>query len=143
CHDTQMQRIRCIVHGGDVGDGEWFDTYSGQVDMLPTLMHLLGMETDGYLFMGQDILSEEHDNTVPLRNGRVVTPEYTFLEQEIYDTESGEALQDQFTEEELEELYRYRDEAREELNHSNEILMKDLLRFYNPEPLDGLKEIDY
>ena len=43
----------------------------------------------------------------------------------------------------MEELYRYRDEAREELSHSNEILMKDLLRFYNPEPLDGLKEIDY
>nr|WP_082103670.1 LTA synthase family protein [Salinicoccus halodurans] len=142
-NDTQMQRVPFIMHVPGVENGEVFDTYSGQVDMLPTLMHLLGMETDGYLFMGQDILSEEHDNTVPLRNGRVVTPEYTFFEQEIYDTESGEALQDQFTEEELEELYRYRDEAREELNHSNEILMKDLLRFYNPEPLDGLKEIDY
>ncbi|MFA7746043.1 LTA synthase family protein [Salinicoccus roseus] len=142
-HDTQMQRVPLIMHVPGVGNGEVSDTYSGQVDMLPTLMHLLGMETDGYLFMGQDILSEEHDNTVPLRNGRVVTPEYTFFEQEIYDTESGEALQNQFTEEELEELYRYRDEAREELSHSNEILMKDLLRFYNPEPLDGLKEIDY
>ena len=69
-NDTQMQRVPFIMHVPGVGNGEVFDTYSGQVDMLPTLMHLLGMETDGYLFMGQDILSEEHDNTVPLRNGR-------------------------------------------------------------------------
>ncbi|SOC40727.1 LTA synthase family protein [Salinicoccus kekensis] len=142
-HNTQIQRVPFIMHVPGVENGEVFDTYSGQVDMLPTLMHLLGIETDGYLFMGQDILSEEHDNTVPLRNGRVITPEYTFLEQEIYDTETGEPLLDQFTEEELEELYLFRNEAREELNHSNEILMKDLLRFYNPEPLDELKEIDY
>ena len=142
-HNTQIQRVPYIMHVPGVDNGEVFDTYSGQVDMLPTLMHLLGMETKGYLFMGQDVLSEEHDNTVPLRNGRVITPEYTFFEREIYDTETGEPLHDQFTEEELEELYRYRDEAREELNHSNEILMKDLLRFYNPEPLDELKEIDY
>src|SRR5690625_3985506 len=93
--------------------------------------------------MGQDILSEEHDNTVPLRNGRVVTPEYTFFEQEIYDTETGELLNEQLSEEELEELYQYRDEAREELSHSDEVQMKDLLRFYTPEPLDELKEIDY
>ncbi len=142
-HDTQMQRVPFIVHVPGVDNGEVFDTYSGQVDMLPTLMHLLGMETDGYLFMGQDILSEEHDNTVPLRNGRVVTPEYTFFESEVYDTESGELLNDQLSEEELEELFQYRDEAREELNHSDEIQMKDLLRFYNPEHMDELKEIDY
>lgn len=142
-HDTQMQRVPFIVHVPGVDNGEVFDTYSGQVDMLPTLMHLLGMETDGYLFMGQDILSEEHDNTVPLRNGRVVTPEYTFFESEVYDTESGELLTDKLSEEELEELFEYRDEAREELNHSDEIQMKDLLRFYNPEHMDELKEIDY
>ena len=80
---------------------------------------------------------------MPLRNGRVITPEYTFFEQEIYDTETGELLNEQFSEEELEELYQYRDEAREELNHSDEVQMKDLLRFYNPESLDDLKEIDY
>ncbi len=142
-NDTQMQRVPFIVHVPGVDNGEVFDTYSGQVDMLPTLMHLLGMETEGHLFMGQDILSEEHDDTVPLRNGRVITPEYTFFEQEIYDTETGELLNEQFSEEELEELYQYRDEAREELNHSDEVQMKDLLRFYNPEPLDELKEIDY
>ncbi len=141
--NTQMQRVPLIMHVPGAENGEVSDTYSGQVDILPTLMHLLGMETEGYLFMGQDILSEEHDNTVPLRNGRVVTPEYTFMEQEIYDTETGEALHDQLTEEELEELYQYRDEAREELYHSDEILMKDLLRFYNDGPLDGSKEIDY
>src|SRR5699024_8788128 len=132
-NDTQMQRVPYIVHVPGVDNGEVFDTYSGQVDMLPTLMHLLGMETDGHIFMGQDMLSEEHDNTVPLRNGRVITPEYTFLEQEIYDTETGELLNEQLSEEELEELYQYRDEEREEVSTSDEVQMKDLLRFYTPD----------
>src|SRR5699024_4352372 len=99
-HDTQMQRVPYIIHVPGVDNGEVFDTYRGQEDMLPSLMDLFGMETHGYLFMGHDALSEEHDNTVPLRNGRVVTPEYTFFEQEIYDKETGEPLHDTFTEEE-------------------------------------------
>lgn len=142
-HNAQMQKVPMMFHVPGVDNGEIFDTYSGQVDILPTLMHLLGIETTDYLFMGQDMLSTERDQTVPLRNGRVITPEYSFIGQNIYDTETGDILDDTFTEEELNELYEVRDEARLELSHSDNILMMDLLRFYTPEALKDAEHNDY
>ncbi|SFC25502.1 lipoteichoic acid synthase [Alkalibacterium subtropicum] len=140
--DAQMQRVPLIMHVPGVNNGEVFETYSGQVDMLPTLLHLLGIETDEFLFMGQDLLSGEHDNTVPLRNGRVMTEDYAFLGQSVYDRE-GNDITEELTEEELQELHKLRDEAREELTHSDNIMMMDLLRFYSPSSIQGFKPNDY
>ncbi|MER2063815.1 MAG: LTA synthase family protein, partial [Alkalibacterium sp.] len=140
--DAQMQRVPLIVHVPGVDNGEVFNTYSGQVDILPTLMHLLGIETDEFLFMGQDLLSGEHDNTVPLRNGRVMTEDYAFLGQSIYDQE-GNDLTEELTEEERIELTRIRDKAREELTHSDNIMMLDLLRFYSPSSIQGFEPNNY
>lgn len=142
-HNAQVQRVPMMFHVPGVDNGEIFDTYSGQVDILPTLMHLLGIETNDYVFMGQDMLSQERDEAVPLRNGRVITPEYSFIGQNIYDTETGEVLDEQLTEEEIEELEVIRDEAREELGHSDSVLMLDLLRFYTPEALKEREPLDY
>lgn len=141
--NTQVQRVPLIMHVPGVENGQVFDTYSGQVDMLPTLMHLLGLETDDYLFMGQDILSNGHNNEVPLRNGRVITPEYTFISENIYDTQTGELISEDLTEEELSDLMDIRNNAREELTISDELLTKDLLRFYTPEPFRNIEKNDY
>lgn len=141
--NTQIQRVPMMFHVPGMDDGEIFDSYSGQVDILPTLLHLLGIETDDYLFMGQDMLSTERNQTVPLRNGRVVTPEYSFVGQSVYDTETGEVLDERLTEDELNELYEIRDETREELTLSDNILMMDLLRFYTPEAFRDVSSPDY
>lgn len=142
-HNAQMQRVPMMFHVPGVDNGEVFDTYSGQVDILPTLSHLLGIETDDYLFMGQDMLSEERDESVPMRNGNVITPEYSFVGQDIYDTDSGEAISEQLSDEEIADLEVIRDDAREELGVSDSILMMDLLRFYTPEALRDVEPIDY
>jgi len=142
-HDAQMQRVPMMFHVPGVDNGEIFDTYGGQVDILPTLLHLLGIETDPYLFMGQDLLSPEHNETVSLRNGRLITPKYTFVNQTIYDTETGEPLNEQLTEDEVTKLQDKRNEANEVLTHSDNILQLDLLRFYTPEPLKGMEPIPY
>lgn len=142
-HNAQVQRVPFIMHVPGMENGQVFDTYSGQVDVLPTLLHLLGIETEEFLFMGQDVLSDDHDNTVPLRNGRVITPEYTFFEQKIYDNETGEEIQEAVSEDELESLYQRRDHAREELTHSDDILTMDLLRFYQPDDLESIEQMDY
>jgi len=141
-NDAQMQRVPLIMHVPGVDNGQVFDTYSGQVDLLPTLLHLTGIETDEFLFMGQDLLSGDHNNTVPLRNGRVMTPEYSFLGQSIYDNE-GNDLTDELTDEELAELVSLKEEAREELTHSDNIMMMDLLRFYSPSSIKEFVPNDY
>lgn len=141
--NAQIQRVPLIMHVPGVDNGQVFDTYSGQVDILPSLMHLLGLETDDYLFMGQDVLSNEHNNEVPLRNGRVITPDYTFISDSIYDTDTGELISETMSEEESSKLYEIRNRAREELTHSDNLLSMDLLRFYTPEPFRNIQKNDY
>ncbi|GAA0364476.1 LTA synthase family protein [Alkalibacterium iburiense] len=138
-HNTHMQRVPLIMHIPGVNNGFISDKYSGQVDVLPTLMHLLGLETSEYLFMGQDILSEEFTEQVVLRNGRVITPEYSFIGQHIYNTETGEDLTEDFSDEERLELDELKNSAREVLSYSDEIVSKDLLRFYKSNSL-GMTE---
>ncbi|PJH64199.1 LTA synthase family protein, partial [Salmonella enterica] len=54
-HDTQKQRVPMMIHIPGSDSGKIIDKYTGQVDILPTLLHLLGINTDPYLFMGQDM----------------------------------------------------------------------------------------
>ena len=141
--NTHMQRVPLIIHIPGETNGQVFDTFSGQVDMLPTMMHLLGLETDQYLFMGQDLLSEEHDGTVTLRNGRVINKDYTFIEQSVYDTKTGNEIHEDLSPVELNALYKQRDRARQAMSYSDEIMQMDLLRFYTPESLTVTEPIDY
>lgn len=141
--NAQMQRVPLILHIPGIDNGQVFDTYSGQIDVLPTLMHLLGMETENYLFMGQDILSEEHNNAVTLRNGRVLTPEYSFIGQRVYEADTGENLTETLTEEELNVLYEQRDSLTDVLSYSDDSMSMDLLRFYTPEALRSIEKNDY
>ncbi len=140
--DTEMQRVPLIMHVPGVDNGDVFETYSGQIDMVPTLLHLLGIETDEFLFMGQDILADDHNDAVPLRNGRVLTSEYSFIGQSIYDKE-GNNITEELSEEEISELTMIRDEERRELTHSDNIMMMDLLRFYSPASMREFVPNDY
>src|SRR5699024_6108534 len=130
--NAQMQRVPLMFHIPGYTEGETKETYGGQVDYLPTLLHLLGVETDPYLFMGQDLLSEENEQLVPLRNGNVLTPEYHFLGSDIYDAETGEEVSDSLSESEREELAEVVSHGRDRLTNSDNLLNLDLLRFYQP-----------
>lgn len=141
--NVQLQRVPLLFHIPGYEGGQTFETYGGQVDFLPTLLHLLGVETDSYLFMGQDLLSPENDQTVPLRNGTVLTPEYHFVGSNIYNAETGEEVSESLTEAEMEELEEVVAETRNELTHSDSLLSLDLLRFYQPVALKSWEPNDY
>lgn len=133
--NVQMQRVPLMFHIPGYTGGETVETYGGQVDFLPTLLHLLGVETKPYLFMGQDLLSPENTEVVTLRNGTVLTPEYHFIDSLIYETDTGENVTESLSEEELEELLQIEAAGKEELIHSDNLLNLDLLRFYTPASL--------
>lgn len=141
--NVQMQRVPMMYHIPGYTEGEEIETYGGQVDLLPTLLHLLGHKSDAYLFMGQDLLSEERSEYIPLRNGNVVSPKYHFIGSDIYDAETGENITEELTEEEFEELNEKAVAAREKLTHSDNLLSLDLLRFYKPHSLADWEPIDY
>lgn len=143
-NNAVMQEVPAIFHVPGAGNGEVFDTYGGQVDMLPTLLHLLGIETTDNVLMGTDLFSEEHDETVAFRNGDIVSPKYTVNGSVIYDTKTGEQILEP-SQEVLDEVEQLKANANQQLSTSDSILQSDLLRFYTPEGLlqDDIADYDY
>lgn len=142
-HNIHMQRMPLLFHIPGETEGHTIDKYVSQVDLLPTLLHLLGIETDQYIFMGQDMFSSDHNSHVTMRSGRFINDEYTIVGSSVYDTQTGDLLNEILSDEEIEKILTMREQANQVLSHSDNILMKDLLRFYTPESLKGRERNDY
>ena len=141
--NVQLQRVPLMFHIPGYEGGEIKETLGGQVDYLPTLLHLLGVETADYLFMGQDLLSDENDQIISLRNGNVLTPDYHFIGSGIYDTATEENVVNELEAEELERLKEVVEKGQAELINSDKLLNLDLLRFYSPVVLKDWTQPDY
>lgn len=133
---AQLQRVPLFIHVPGVKGGA-MDTYGGAVDVMPTLMHLLGVSTKDYMQIGSDLLSETHREVIPFRNGDFISPEYTSVDEKCYSTETGEEL------EEGSACVRLSEQAKKELLMSDNIVYKDLLRFHNPEGFEPINRKDY
>ncbi len=118
-------------------NGGIFDTYGGEIDALPTLEHLLGIKSDNYLQVGQDLLSSQHSQIVALRTaGSFITPKYTSYEGKIYYTETGLEITnpDETTQKKLMQLKK----LLRQLATSDAIQTGDLIRFFD----NGLPALD-
>ncbi|MEW9109963.1 MAG: LTA synthase family protein [Cytobacillus gottheilii] len=110
-------------------EGGMNEEYTGQIDLLPTLLHLLGIETDEYIHLGTDLLSEQHDDIIPFRNGDFVSSVFTYADGKFYDSTTGELLD----ESRLDEAREYQTIAEQKLGMSDKVVNGDLLRFYTPD----------
>lgn len=133
--NAMLQRVPMIIHIPGLGNGSIQDTFGGQVDVLPTLMHLLGINTETYVQLGQDLLSEKRNEVVPFRNGITITPEYTVIGNSVYDTKTGDSALLR-TEKSAtvfqKEVAEIKDASQKQLMMSDQIINGDLLRFYSP-----------
>ncbi|WP_010649731.1 LTA synthase family protein [Oceanobacillus massiliensis] len=135
---TQLQRTPLFIRVPGM-EGNIMEQYAGQIDLLPTLLHILGIDSKDYIHFGTDMLSEQHDELVPFRNGDYVSPKYTGVDDRFYDSKTGEELID---DEQIKQAKKYRQLAEEELLLSDKVVNGDLLRFYTPEkftPVDRTK----
>jgi lipoteichoic acid synthase len=103
--------------------------YGGQMDILPTLLHLLGTDTKKYVHFGTDLLSEQHDDLVPFRNGDFVSSTITSIDGKLFDSSTGLEL----AENQHEMAKRYERSVEQKLSLSDRVVNGDLLRFYTPE----------
>jgi len=103
--------------------------YGGQIDLLPTLLHLLGIDTKDYVQFGTDLLSEQHDDLVAFRNGNYVSPTITAVNGKFYDSTTGLKLE----EDKIEEAESLKEMVQQKLIYSDKVVNGDLLRFYTPE----------
>lgn len=121
-------------------EGGTMHQYAGQIDLLPTLLHLLGEDTKDNIHFGTDILSEEHDELIPFRNGEFVSPEFTLKDGKYYNSKTGELIEE---EEQLEKAAEYQASVEETLRLSDKVVNGDLLRFYTPKNFTPVDRTQY
>lgn len=141
--NAMLQRVPYMVVIPGMDKGGIIDTYGGEIDMLPTLEHLLGIESNKFLQVGQDMLSPDHDQIVAFRSANYfVTPEYTSYSGRTYYTKTGEEITnpDEKTKEELDKI---REAANLQLKISDSIQTGDLLRFFKGNNLGKVNPEDY
>lgn len=141
--NAMLQRIPYMVVIPGITNGKIIDTFGGQVDILPTLEHLLGIESQNFLQVGQDLLSTNHQQIVAFRSSNnFVTPMYTAYSGRTYYTQTGEEITnpDESTKLALEEI---RNAANLQLKISDSIQTGDLGRFYKGNSLGKVNPEDY
>ena len=141
--NAMLQRVPYMVVIPGMDKGGIIDTYGGEIDMLPTLEHLLGIESNKFLQVGQDMLSPDHDQIVAFRSANYfVTPEYTSYSGRTYYTKTGEEITnpDEKTKEQLDKI---REAANLQLKISDSIQTGDLLRFFKGNDLGKVNPDDY
>ena len=140
--NVQMQRVPLMfVIPGSGGHGGIYSTYGGEIDVLPTLLHLLGISTKRYIQFGTDLFSSQHDQVVALRNQDFVTPKYTSISGKIYLNSTGKLAK--LTKQEKKQLRADQKKVSEELALSDSLNEKNLLRFYHPKDFKTVNPKDY
>lgn len=121
---AKLQRVPLFVHIPNSGQGEEITETAGQIDLRPTILHLLGVETAKDMQLGADVFSEDHEEFVVFRDGGFVTDKLVYTKNACYDNANG-------TEIDIENCQPYIDRAAQELGYSDKIINGDLLRFYD------------
>lgn len=126
-YDTALlQSVPLFIHIPGSGDGHIIDKIGGQIDIRPTILHLLGIDTSNDMQLGADLFSDEHEDFVIFRDGRFITDKYVYTEEKCYDRLTGEEV-------DISACAPYIERAQIELDYSDKIINGDLLRFYDEE----------
>ncbi|MFC7370404.1 LTA synthase family protein [Fictibacillus iocasae] len=120
---VQLQKVPLIIHmPGE--KGKVLPTVGGQIDLKPTIMHLLGIETKNDIQFGTDLFAKDRQDFAVLRDNSYITKDALFTGNICYDKRTGEK-----TDSKLCEPLGAR--AKTELQYSDKIIYGDLLRFLN------------
>lgn len=122
---TQLQKVPLIVHmPGE--KGKTMDTVGGQIDLKPTILHLLGIDTKGDIQLGSDLFSKDREDFAVLRDNSYITKDNVFTDGKCYDKSTGKPVEG-----ENNACEPYSERAKTELDMSDRIIYGDLLRFYD------------
>jgi lipoteichoic acid synthase len=91
--NAMLQRVPYMIVVPGMDKGHVDHTYGGELDNLPTLLHLLGIDNSKYPELGQDLLSPDHRNLLAMRaTDNWVSPTLTNYAGRIYKTQTGEEI---------------------------------------------------
>lgn len=135
-NDSQMQKVPFMIHMKGLKGGV-NHTYGGEIDVLPTILHLAGINTKQYVQLGTDLLSKQHNQIVIFRNKNFITPTYTVLKDsdgnpEVFRNKTGEQIDLDQNPDLKKKVAKWQEYVNEKLKLSDTINNKNLLRFYTP-----------
>ncbi len=99
---TKYLTTPVFIHVPGVTDeGILIDHVTGQIDILPTVLNLMGTQMPYTL--GRDVFDEDYEGFVVKRFGDIITDEYIYINDEgqIYDKVTGERLNKELYKEDL------------------------------------------
>lgn len=119
-----LQRTPLYIHMPGQTEGETISKPTGQIDIKPTILNLLGIDTTNDIRFGHDMFSNEYTGFVVLRDGSFITDKYAYKNNIFYDRITGEIVDS--PKNEAQALIK---RAQNELRMSDKIIEGDLLRF--------------
>ncbi|WP_231889766.1 LTA synthase family protein [Oceanobacillus sp. Castelsardo] len=130
---VQLQRVPFIIHIPGDGNGKTISTVSGQIDVKPTILSLLGINVENDIYFGNDLFSKNRKGYIALRNGDFISDEFISTAGACYNRETGEIVEEDTNSdiELLSSCNEIRDNVETELQHSDDLIYGDLLRFYD------------
>ncbi|PEJ48742.1 MULTISPECIES: LTA synthase family protein [unclassified Bacillus (in: firmicutes)] len=121
-----LQRTPFIIHLPKQQKGKTITKVAGQIDVKPTILHLLGVDTKSDIEFGKDLFSPEYTEFIVFRDGSFVTSKYYYVagSNTFYNRKTAEKVE--LSDQESKLLI---DKAKKELTLSDNIVYGDLLRF--------------
>ncbi|WP_223895286.1 LTA synthase family protein [Lactobacillus helsingborgensis] len=139
--NLKFQRVPLMIHMKGLRGGVK-KTYGGEIDVLPTLLNLLGISNKGTIQFGHDLLSKDEPQIVAQRNGDFITPKYAKVGSTYYDTKTGQEIIK--PDKKLKtELIALSNKVTTQLSLSDRVIAGNLLRFYKPKWFKKVKPQDY
>ncbi|MDR0297077.1 MAG: LTA synthase family protein [Streptococcaceae bacterium] len=142
--NVMMQRVPFMINIPGHTDGGISNEYGGELDVMPTLEHLLGVDTKSYMQFGQDLLSQNRQQFIALRNRGFVTSSFikpSGTSTTYYDTKSGQTITPNASQ--IAYLNQIQTKVNTLLNMSDAMNSEDLLRFYTPTGFTPVDAGDY
>jgi lipoteichoic acid synthase len=125
----QLQRVPLIIHIPGHEDDRVIETVSGQIDLKPTVLNMLGIENNNDIYFGTDLFSNDRKPYLAFRNGDFITDQFMFTDDKCYDRKSG--IEIEVEDSEQDPCEPYKNQVLTELDHSDDLIYGDLFRFYD------------
>ncbi|MFD3448387.1 LTA synthase family protein [Microbacteriaceae bacterium 4G12] len=121
-----LQRTPLFIHVPGQTEGKTISDPAGEVDVKPTILHLLGVDTSNDIEFGHDLFSPERKPFVVERDGSFISDKYIYYNNTFYNRQTGQVVQPPQT-----EAKPLVDRAQTELKMSDNVIQNDLLRFFD------------
>ncbi|MET3939713.1 lipoteichoic acid synthase [Paenibacillus sp. PvP094] len=106
-----LNQIPLIFHIPDSIENGVIDNYAGEIDIAPTVLHLMGIDPENSFFMGRSIFSKNSNDSVAFRNGSYLTNElfYDVSKQTCFSIKTNQMVDGNLCENHEESIYKMMD----------------------------------